>query len=256
MRINKDRCVGCGECRNYCTLVRDEVFSCKRDPRSGRLYYEINEDECVDCGACLRSGVCRTQALYMPENVGWPREIRAQFSNPKVVHPLTQGPGRGTEECKTNEVTGRMHHGQVSIVVELGRPSSGCRFTDVEKVSRAFAAVGVPFEPENPCTVLMDDLKLGTFKKEVLNEKVLSTLVEATVPLEKAEALLEAIRKVSGEVNCAFSVDIISMVNEENGEFTWESQPILKKLHWEARPNGKLNTGLGRPLYQERKEEA
>lgn len=253
MRIDKEKCVGCGECRNYCALNDPKsVFRAHRDANSGKVYYEIIEDECVDCGVCRRSGCCKSGALYMPDDVGWPREIRAQFSDPKVVHPSTKGPGRGTEECKTNEVTGRIRHGEVSIVVEVGRPGSGCRFYDVEKVAKAFAKAGVPFEPNNPCTVLMDDLEKGTFKKEVLNEKVLSTLVEATVPLEKAEDLLASIRDVAKEVDCAFSVDIISMINEKDGEFTWESQPILKKLHWTARPNGKLNTGMGRPLFKEK----
>ena len=38
----------------------------------------------------------------------WPRTVRANFSDPLVEHPETKVPGRGTEEMKTTEVTGRI----------------------------------------------------------------------------------------------------------------------------------------------------
>ena len=56
-----------------------------------------------------------------------PRSIRAAFSDPTVVHAGTGVGGRGTEEIKTNGVTGRLQEGEVGIVVEIGRPGTANR---------------------------------------------------------------------------------------------------------------------------------
>lgn len=245
MRIDKDKCAGCGQCVEYCTL--GNISSRRRDPANAKIYYEINEDECVDCSVCLKAGVCTTDALYMPE-YEWPRILRSQFSDPMVVHPKTNVPGRGTEEMKTNEVTGRIQRGFVGISCEMGRPAVGARFYDVEKVAMALARLEVQFESSNPCTQIMADPYKGVFKDEVRNEKVLSAIIEMIVPVEKATMVLATIREVAAEVDCVFSVDLISLIDED---LTYPATNILKKLNWTARPNGKINTGLGRPLFKE-----
>jgi NAD-dependent dihydropyrimidine dehydrogenase PreA subunit len=245
MRIEKHKCAGCGQCTEYCTL--GNISARHRDEKSGRLYYEIDEDECVDCGVCLRADVCQTDALFMPK-YEWPRTVRANFSDPLVEHPETKVPGRGTEEMKTNEVTGRIKPGYVGIACEMGRPAVGARFYDAQKVAMALAKLGVEFEPRNPCTGLMADAKTGRFKTEILNEKVLSTIIEMIVPIGKAAEVLKTIRAVAGEVSCVFSVDLISRFNQDG---SIPVIPILKSLGWAVPPNGKLNTGLGRPLVKE-----
>lgn len=245
MRIDKDKCAGCGQCMEYCAL--GNISLCRRDKKSGRLYYEINEDECVDCGVCLRAGICDTGALFMPK-YEWPRTVRANFSDPLVEHPETRVPGRGTEEIKTNEVTGRIKQGYVGISCEMGRPSVGARFYDAQKVTMALAKLGIEFEPHNPCTGLMADPKTGRFKSDVLNEKVLSAIIEMIVPIEKAPEVLTVIRQIANEVGCVFSVDLISRFSNDRSV---PVLPLLKSLSWAVPPNGKLNTGLGRPLAQE-----
>ena len=62
---------------------------------------------------------------------------RAQETSatPLKIHPETRIPGRGTEEMKTNEVTGRYRRGMYGMAFELGRPGVGARFHDVEKVT-------------------------------------------------------------------------------------------------------------------------
>lgn len=82
-------------------------------------------------------------------------------------------PGRGTEEMKTNDVTGRYQPGWVAMNVEVGRPGTGTRLTEVQKVVRALAAKGVEFEPANPLTSLLANPRTGDMRPEVLNEKVL-----------------------------------------------------------------------------------
>jgi Pyruvate/2-oxoacid:ferredoxin oxidoreductase delta subunit len=245
MRIDKDKCAGCGQCVEYCTL--GNIASRRRDPANAKIYYEICEDECVDCSVCLKAGVCSNDAIYMPE-YDYPRVLRAQFSDPMLVHPKTNVPGRGTEEMKTNEVTGRIKPGFVGISCEMGRPAVGTRFSDVEKVAMALAKLGVEFEPANPCTQVMADPRSGVFKDEVKNEKVLSAIIEMIVPVSKATELLATIREVAPTVECVFSVDLITIINED---LSYPATEILAALNWTARPNGKLNTGLGRPLAKE-----
>ncbi len=245
MRIDKNKCAGCGQCTEFCTLGK--IAARRRDSRTGKPYYEIDEDECVDCGVCLRAAVCSTGALFMPQ-YEWPRTVRSAFSDPTVEHRETKVPGRGTEEIKTNEVTGRIKRGFVGISCEMGRPSVGARFSDIEKVAAALAKLGVEFEPNNPCTRLMADPRTGLYKEEVRNEKVLSAIIEMIVPIEKMAAVLTAIRQVAAEVDCVFCVDLITILEEDN---LVPTLPVLQALQWPYRPNGKMNTGLGRPLAKE-----
>ncbi|KYZ76788.1 4Fe-4S ferredoxin [Anaerosporomusa subterranea] len=245
MRIDKDKCAGCGQCIEFCTL--GNISSRRRNPKNSKLYYEIDEDDCVDCGVCLRAAVCSADALFMP-NYEWPRTIRSAFSDPTVEHRETKVAGRGTEEIKTNEITGRIKRGFVGISCEMGRPSVGARFSDIEKVATALASLGVEFESNNPCTRLMADPKTGIFKDEVKNETVLSAIIEMLVPLEKMAEVLETIRGIASQVDCVFSVDLITVLDEDNSIPTL---PILRSLNWPVLPNGKMNTGLGRPLAKE-----
>jgi len=53
---------------------------------------------------------------------------------------------------------------------------------------------------------------------------------------------------VASEVDCVFSVDLISHVNNDGSVV---GKPIVESIGWPVAPNGKLNTGLGRPLARE-----
>jgi ferredoxin len=245
VRIDKDKCAGCGTCTEYCTI--GPIAFRKRDEKTGRIYYEIDEDECVDCGVCLRANVCSTQALHMPD-YQYPRNLRGLFSDPLTVFPNTGVAGRGTEEIKTAEVTGRIKPGHVAIACEMGRPAVGARFYDVEKVAMALAKLGVEFEACNPCTQVMADPTTGVFKDEVRNEKVLSAIIEMLVPIDKAQDVLETIRTAAAKVDCPFCVDLVCRVDDDGAI---PSLAILEALSWTPMPNIKMNTGLGRPLAKE-----
>jgi hypothetical protein len=84
---------------------------------------------------CLPHG-----CLCMPP-LEWPRSIRAAFSNPLSTHRSINEEGRGPEEMKTNDVTGRFPRGIAGVMIEIGRPGTGTTFKDLQLVSAALAKV-------------------------------------------------------------------------------------------------------------------
>jgi hypothetical protein len=170
------------------------------------------------------------------------------FSDPTTIHPGTGVPGRGTDEIKTNDVTGRLRKGEVGLVVEMGRPGIGAYFRDIEKVAMALAKLKPHFEKENPVTQLMVDPETGKIKDEVLNEKVLSAIIEIKTTLERIPEFLQTLEKVQKEVDTVMSVGIASKCLSD-GSIPHEEW--VKKAGYALSPNGKTNIGLGRPLFQE-----
>lgn len=243
MKVEVTKCLGCGRCRNYCTMGAIGFVRTER----GQICAEVDQHECVDCGVCFRAKVCPADALYEPLPA-WPRSVRGTFSNPLVEHKETRIPGRGTEEMKTNDITGRFKLGEAGMAVEMGRPGIGARFTDIEKVAMALAAIGVTFEPKNPLTGLMADKTTGKMNPEVLNEKVLSAIIEMTVPLERVTEIVETVKKVTKEISCVCSFDLTCKVHPGN---TIPAFELARLAGVQPTPNGKTNIGLGRPFYIE-----
>jgi hypothetical protein len=217
-------------------------FQDEQNPKKKRA--EVDEDECVECGVCFRAEVCKPQAIYRQE-ILWPRSVRMAFSDPMVEHKQTGVPGRGTEEMKTNEVTGRFKRGFYGMAVEVGRPGVGARLEDLEKIAMALAKIGVVFEPKNPVTFLFEDVKTGKLKPELRKEKVLSAIIEFEVRPDQLRPVLQSLKDISGKMDSVFSLDLISFPEET------EKGPALKavkELGFPVYPNGKVNVGLGRIL--------
>ena len=245
LKIDSEKCIGCGKCKAYCTMWGG-VMEFARHPRNAaKIICVIDEDECVECSVCIRSGCCPADALYQA-TLAWPRIVRKNFSDPLKIHPETRVPGRGTEEMKTNEVTGRYRRGMFGMAFELGRPGVGTRFREVEKVTRALAVLGLQFEENNPVTKLMIDREKGIINPEVRNEKVLSAIVEFMVPNHMLAEVLKVMDRVASEIHTVFSGDIISRV-DTNGVVPYEK--ILLGLGRNLFVNGKSNVGLGKPLF-------
>jgi hypothetical protein len=217
----------------------------------------IDQEDCVECGVCLRSGVCTTDAIYWPE-LEWPRSVRQAFSAVLIGYAALKkagvvgydrpdaGGGRGTNEMKTNDVTGRYKDGEVGIAAELGRPCQGFYFRDLEKITMAMSQLGAEFEPENPLTSLLDK-KTGRIKhREVLNERAMSAIVEMKVSEERAIEVIEGLKKVAKKIDTVFTVDIINKCKEG----VIPVKPTLEEAGIRVRINGKTNIGLGRPLAE------
>jgi ferredoxin len=263
--IDKNKCVGCGNCIPWCTMG---VIYIGEDGKA-----EVNQDECVECSNCYRVlgsegyspfivGAVRkalaTVSLsfnqpidkcpvgaHVPPKLEWPRTLRRAFSDPIAPHESTGVSGRGPEEIKTNDVTGRLGPGDVGFVVELGRPGIGARFRDFEKVAMRLAKVGVAFEPANPVTVLMSDKSTGKFREDVLDEKVLSGIIELKTSMDKTGAVLAAIDEAQKEISTVASVGVASRC-EPDGTIPHEA--VVKALGYKLSYNGKTNLGFGRPI--------
>lgn len=237
MKINTEKCIGCGRCADYCML--------KCISKNGNSY-QINEEECVDCGVCLRADVCSRNAIYMPEeNFQYPRAVRMQFSDPGVQHPSLKAWGRGTEEAKTNDVVAKFRHGEYGLLLEFGRPCTGTRFTEVEKVTTAVRKMGLPILEDNPLYGLLEEDGSGRFKKEFVNEKVLSAILELRMEEKDLETVLPAILELLNDVDTVVSVGLVTRFGEN------AALPVVDKLasmNIPVRPNAKINVGLGRPL--------
>ena len=239
MLILRDKCNSCNRCTVYCPVNAIE---------KKKKYYEVNLDRCVECYNCYRSRVCRQDALY-PQKLAWPRSIRNLLSDVMSIAPESGISGRGTEEMKTNEVTGRYQEGEVGVAVEMGRPLISSRLLDVEKIAMKLAPLGVQFELDNPITTLIENKSTGKFKEEVLQEICLSAIIEAKTKLEQLPAIIKALKEVEDEIDTVFSLCVVSKLDEQDNN---PSLKVLDQMGIPYRPNGKLNVGLGRPLWEHR----
>jgi ferredoxin len=214
MKIDPNKCVACGNCTYVCPMGAIYI-----DPVIKRA--TVNSTECVECYACFNGlsqehlnptmvrtmrklfqwmrlrfdpepDVCPT-AAFAPDELSWPRVVRRAFSDPRVPHESTGVEGRGTEEVKTNDVSGRVKVGEVGFTIEFGRPGVGVWFRDMQKMCRALAEAGVSFEKKNPVTSLMSDVPTGTIREDIQNEKVLSAIVEIKVPVERTEEIIRLV---------------------------------------------------------------
>jgi ferredoxin len=264
MKINPDKCVACGNCTYVCPMGAIYI-----DQSTHRA--TIQRDECVECYACFNGlsqehlnptfvrtvrkvfhmmrlrfdpepDVCPT-AAFEPEDLAWPRVVRRAFSDPRVPHESTGVHGRGTEEVKTNDVSGRVQVGEVGFTIEFGRPGVGARFRDIQRMCWALAKAGVAFEKKNPVTSLMSEVSTGTIREDILDEKVLSAIVEIKVPVARTEEIVRLVWDVEKQIDTVVALGVGTRC-DENGEENVVG-PILEKLGYKLE-RAKTNIGLGR----------
>jgi ferredoxin len=263
MRIDPRKCVACGNCLPVCPVGAIYVDTAVRRAT-------VNQDQCVECYACFRGmsmenlnptviravrgflalfrlrfdpepDVCPTSAIS-PEELEWPRIVRRAFSDPLVTHESTGVHGRGTEEIKTNDVSGRIGPGEAGFTVEFGRPTVAARFGDIQKMTMALAAEGLEFEKRNPVTHLMSDTSTGRIREDILQERILSAIVEFKTTLERVPALLRTIRKVAATLDTVVLVGIGARCDDTGAS---ELGDLLAREGFEV-TWGKTNLGLGR----------
>ena len=264
MRIDANKCVACGNCTYVCPMGAIYI-----DPVIRRA--TVDQNECVECYACFNGmsqerlnptlvrtirkvfqffrlrfdpepDVCPTSA-FAPEELVWPRVVRRAFSDPRVPHESTGVQGRGTEEVKTNDVTGRVKEGEVGFTIEFGRPGVGVWFHEIQKMTSALAKAGVAFEKKNPITSLMTDVASGTLREDILGEKILSAIVEIKVRVERTEEIIRLVREVEKQIDTVVAIGVGARCDETGEENV--VAPILERLGYKLE-RAKTNAGLGR----------
>jgi ferredoxin len=230
MKINQEKCTGCQECVRYCPVNAIEMLGEKAD---------INQDLCVECTVCLKSGACNFEAIYRP-SLEWPRILRSNFSDRSTGH---DSGGTGQRVCKTNDVTGRLVHGELVYTIELGRPGISTSFADAEKVAMALAGK-VKLDPALPVMALLDH-NTGIIKDpNVRKERALSIVLQFKTAEDEGVEMLNLLKRVSEEIDTVFSLGVTIRC-------TGYEIPFKKRMDeagFNVRPNGKVNVGLGRPL--------
>ncbi len=272
MDVDPRKCVACANCVPICPMGAIYI-----DPAVNRA--TVNQDECVECYTCYQGmskerlnpllvrtirglfklfrlrfepepDVCPTDALTPPALV-WPRTIRRAFSDPVVAHESTGISGRGTEEVKTNDVTGRVRAGEAGFTIEFGRPGVGVRFRDVQTMLMALVPLPVKFEPQNPVYSLIADPARGTLREEILNEKVLSAILELTTTLEHVPSVLRRVTEVTPTLDTLVCLGVSTRC-DDRGENALE--PLLRQAGFPI-VRGKTNLGLGRAAARPRASE-
>ena len=254
MLIDEKKCVACGNCIPICPMGAIHI-----DPVRKRA--TVNQDECVECYTCFRGmskehlnpTVVRTirkigswlRWRFDPEPDVCPTGafvVRRAFSDPIVPHESTGVHGRGTEEVKTNDVTNRVSRGDAGFTVEFGRPTVGVRFRQIQEMTRDLAKMDLTFETRNPVTSLMTNTKTGDIREDILNEKILSAIVEFKTSLKNVPAILRKIREISRRLDTIVAVGVSARCDEQGDN---DLEAILREEEF-GFVRGKTNLGLGR----------
>src|SRR6202030_1142518 len=96
----------------------------------------------------------------------------------------------------------------VGFTIEFGRPGVGVWFRDLQTICWALAHAGVSFEKRNPVTSLMSDVATGNIREDVLNEKVLSAIIEIKVPVERTEEIIRLVWDVEKQIDTVVALGV------------------------------------------------
>ena len=238
--IDKEKCTGCRTCQKYCTVdaILFEDKKCR-----------VVEGLCTECYVCLRMRVCPEDAISAVDLSGFCKQFQHVLSDPVENHGVTGVTGRGTEEVKTNDVSGRVKKGEVGLSIDMGRPGLGVYLRDAEKVAMACAAAGFKLAPqeETPLAALMPDIGTGKLIDECLDYRLLSVIVEGRCKEDQLPDVLKALQQVQYEIDTVFSLGLISRVD---GKGQCKALAYLDDLGIPQPHRGKVNPGLGRPLAE------
>lgn len=233
MKLHPARCFNCGDCVTICPVdairLKDSVIS-------------IDQYRCVECGVCWRTHVCLT-SVFEPEELTWPRVLRAMFSDPATEHRQTGLAGRGMEEIKTNDVRRLYVDDLVGVSAEIGRPGIGASFHDVQHITLAMAECGAQFTANNPMAELIVDPIRGLLRSDILDERILSVILEYLVPEADLEQTLRGLVDVSSRLSVPV---LISIAGAYTADGVASYQRVLEEMALVCLPTGKINIGFMR----------
>ena len=89
------------------------------------------------------------------------------------------------------------------------------------------------------------DPQTGDLKTELLDEKVLSAIIEMKVKKERLAEILRAIKQVIPELDSVFTLDVATLL-EPGLTIPPDILAAIESEGFSWRPNAKINMGLGR----------
>ena len=108
-------------------------------------------------------------------------------------------------------------------------------------MGKALAQVGIEFEPKNPVTHMMTDKKAGKIRDDILNEKILSAIVEFKTRVDNVPAVLRRVDEVSKTLDTVVAVGVATRCDQSGGSAL---DAILNEEGFSL-VRGKTNLGLG-----------
>jgi hypothetical protein len=109
-------------------------------------------------------------------------------------------------------------------------------------MTQALASMGIEFEPNNPITHLMTDKKSGNLRDDILNEKILSAIVEFKTRISDVPAVLHKVDEVSRSLDTVVALGVSTRCDQEGMSAL---DPVLGEVGFSF-VRGKTNLGLGR----------
>ena len=186
---------------------------------------EIDESLCVGCGSCTL--YCPVEALTLVD-----RKARVNLELCVECGTCIRAevcPVDAISMPEFDEIRETRHY--------LSDPTTTTKLTGVP---------GRGTEEMNPVTALIVD-ESGALDERIVDERVLSGIVEAKIEEETIPEVISALRRLEGELDTVFSLGVICRFDEEGGI---PALKIIEGTGVEVRPNSKVNVGLGRPLSE------
>ena len=115
----------------------------------------------------------------------------------------------------------------------------------IVQMTRSLAKLDIQFEKQNPLTVLMSNVEAGCLKEEVLEEKVLSAIIEIKLNLTELPNVLQTVERVAKDLATVISVGVASRCDPD-GSIAHEN--ICREAGFPTSLNGKTNLGLGKRI--------
>jgi hypothetical protein len=118
---------------------------------------------------------------------------------------------------------------------------------EIQEMAWTLARAGVSFEKRNPLTSLMSDVATGTLRPDILNEKVMSAILEIKVPVSRTEEVIRLVWDVEKRIDTVVALGVGTRCDDVGDETI--VAPILEKLGYKLE-RAKTNIGLGRITNQ------
>jgi restriction endonuclease Mrr len=93
----------------------------------------------------------------------------------------------------------------------------------------------------------MSDVGTGTIREDIMNEKVLSAILEIKVPVERTEEIVRLVHDVEKKLDTVVSLGVATRCDPDGEERI--VAPILERLGYKLE-RAKTNAGLGRITNQ------